>query len=271
MDPAHTPPRADPALAIRIEGLSKTFRPLRLGFRSLRWVRRLPPVEALRGVDLQVREGEIVGLLGANGSGKSTLLKILATLVLPDAGRVEVGGVDLARQPGEVRRRVGFASADERSFYWRLTGRENLAFFAAFHGLAPRDADGRIDRLREEIGLDALDRRYGEYSTGMRHRLAIARALLHEPRILLLDEPTRSLDPIAADVLRGILRRTLAGRKGCAILLATHDLQEAQGVCDRIALLHRGERAAFGIPSDLLRGGEGLLGLFRALAAGGDA
>jgi ABC-2 type transport system ATP-binding protein len=221
-------------------------------------------VEALRGVDLEVRAGEIVGLLGANGSGKSTLLKILATVVLPDAGRATVGGMDLTREPGEVRRRVGFASADERSFYWRLTGRENLAFFAAFQALATREAAARIARLGDELGLDALDRRYGEYSTGMRHRLAIARALLHEPRILLLDEPTRSLDPLAADALRGILRRTLAGERGCAILLATHDLQEAQGLCDRIAVLHRGERAAFGTPADLLRGGEGLLGLFRA-------
>jgi ABC-2 type transport system ATP-binding protein len=195
---------------------------------------------ALLDVDLAVRRGEILGLLGTNGAGKTTLLKILATLILPTAGRITIEGVDLIREPHRAIRLLSLVTADERSFYWRLTGRQNLEFFAAFHSLSRSAAHHRIEALREQLGLEALDRQFGVYSTGMRHRLAIARGLLREPQVLLLDEPTRSLDPVAAKGLHRLIRDTLVSQLGCTVVLATHNLQEAEELCDRAAFLHEG-------------------------------
>ncbi len=146
---------------------------------------------------------------------------------------------------------IGLASGDERSFYWRLTGRQNLEFFAAFQGLRPCAARDRIEELREQIGLEALDRRFGVYSTGMKHRLAIARALLCQPQILLLDEPTRSLDPLLAAAVRRLIRETLVARMRCTVVLATHNLAEAEELCDRIAVLHEGRLVACGTVGEL--------------------
>ena len=224
---------------IMIRGLTKVFYPIELRLRSLRPLRRHSPVLALRDLSLAVRRGETLGLLGTNGAGKTTLLKILATLILQDAG--------------QVRGTVGVVTGAERSFYWRLTGRQNLEFFAAFQGLGARATAARIEELRWRLGLDALDRRFGLYSTGMRQRLAIARALLPQPAVLLMDEPTRSLDPLATAALYRVIRSTQAG---CTIVLATHSLAEAEALCDRVAILHRGRLLAWGTVSELRRGGE---------------
>ncbi len=236
---------------IVVSRLTKVFHPLQLRLRSFRPVRRQPPVCALRELDLTVRRGEILGLLGTNGAGKTTLLKIIATLVLPTAGRVTVDGFDVAREADPVKAMIGLGSSDERSFYWRLTGRQNLEFFAAFQGLSHQAACDRIEQLREQLGLEALDRPFGLYSTGMRHRLAIARALLRQPQILLLDEPTRSLDPLAAGALHRLIRDTLVAQMGCTVLLATHNLQEAEELCDRIAVLHEGRLVGCGTLGEL--------------------
>ncbi len=209
---------------IVVSQLTKIFYPLQLRLRSFRPVRRHPPVCALRALDVSIHRGEILGLLGTNGAGKTTLLKILATLILPTSGRVTVEGYDVAGQADQVKGIIGFGTSEERSFYWRLTGRQNLEFFAAFQGLSADATRGRIQQLREQLGMEALDRTFGVYSTGMRHRLAIARALLRQPRILLLDEPTRSLDPLAAGELRRLIQDTLVGQMGCTVVLATHNL-----------------------------------------------
>lgn len=238
---------------IVVSQLTKIFYPLRLQLRSLRPVRRETPVYALREVDLTVRRGEILGLLGTNGAGKTTLLKILATLILPTVGRVTVDGRDVAREADSVKAMIGWATGDERSFYWRLTGRQNLEFFAAFQGLAPRAARERIAQLSEQLGLEALDRRFGVYSTGMRHRLAVARALLRQPEILLLDEPTRSLDPLAAGALRRLIRDTLVAEMACTVVLATHNLGEAEELCERVAVLHAGRLVGCGTIGELRR------------------
>lgn len=256
---------------IVVSRLTKIFRPLRLRLRSLRPVRREAPVCALRGVDLTVYRSEVVGLLGTNGAGKTTLLKILATLVLPTAGRVTVEGHDVAREADRVKAMVGLVSGDERSFYWRLTGRQNLEFFAAFQGLSSRAAHNRIEQLREQLGLETLDRRFAVCSTGARHRLAIARALLSQPPILLMDEPTRSLDPLAAGALRRLIRNTVVGQMGCTAVLATHNLEEAEDLCDRIAVLHQGQLVGCGTVGEL-RCGSGcqtatLAGIFAHLAS----
>jgi len=238
---------------IMIRGLTKVFYPIELRLRSLRPLRRHPPVLALRDLSLAVRRGETLGLLGTNGAGKTTLLKILATLILPNAGKATVHGWDVVQDAGQVRGTVGVVTGAERSFYWRLTGRQNLEFFAAFQGLGARATAARIEELRWRLGLDALDRRFGLYSTGMRQRLAIARALLPQPAVLLMDEPTRSLDPLATAALYRVIRST---RAGCTIVLATHSLAEAEALCDRVAILHRGRLLAWGTVSELRRGGE---------------
>ncbi len=194
---------------------------------------------ALDQVDLTVPWGGVVALLGPNGAGKSTLLRILGTTVLPDSGRVEVAGHDVVDQPVLARRSVGLVLGDERSWYWRLSGRDNLEFFAALHGLRRSPARARTDELLASVGLaEAADRRFDRYSSGMRARLSLARALLCEPPVLLFDEPTRTLDPLAAASFREEVR-TQAGA-GRAVLFATHDLHEAAALADQVVVLVKG-------------------------------
>jgi ABC-2 type transport system ATP-binding protein len=216
-----------------------------------------PPerVHALRGVGLHVKTGEIFGLLGPNGAGKTTLLKILSCLVLPDAGRAEIGGCDV-RQENKVKFRLGLVHSDERSFYWRLTGRENLRFFARLYDVPGKRINSRIDELLRKVDLtEAAPRRFSDYSSGMKQRLAIARALLHDPPILLMDEPTRSLDPAASLSLRALIRDELKGRDGKTVLLATHNLREAEALCDRIAILVAGTVRQVGTVAEVRRWG----------------
>lgn len=220
---------ATQASNIAVSGLFKSFR----------------RVDALRGIDLEVSLGETVVLLGPNGAGKSTLLRILGTTVLPDRGTAVVAGHDVNREPASVRRSVGLMLGDERSWYWRITGRKNLEFFAVLHGLARRAAALRTQELLEELGLtDAADRRFDGYSSGMRARLSLARALISEPPVLLLDEPTRNLDPAATADFHETLAE-LAHRRKTSILLATHDLHEAAEVADRTLALVAGKVAFF--------------------------
>lgn len=223
---------------IETRQLGKTFWPL------ARWPRvggrgSSNPVHALSDVTLEVASGQVFGLLGPNGAGKTTLLKVLATLVRPSRGRASVNGADVVKDDRQVRRDVGLTTGDERSFYWRLTGRENLEFFAGLRGLSPRAARNRSDAMLELLGLGNAAREFvARYSTGMRQRLAIARALLGNPPVLLLDEPTRSLDPEAADQTRIFLRAM--AQEGRTILISTHGLAEAAGLCDRVAILLSG-------------------------------
>ena len=184
---------------------------------------------------------EVAVLLGPNGSGKSTLLRILGTTVIADAGAIRVAGHDVLREPGAVRRSIGFLLADERSWYWRLTGRHNLEFFAALYGLSGKELKSRVTQLLGEVGLvDAADRPFGTYSSGMRLRLSLARALLPSPPVLLLDEPTRSLDPLATRHFTDLIR-DLSVQRQTAILMATHDLHEAAAIASRVFILLEGE------------------------------
>ena len=210
------------------------------GIRVRDVVKRFAAVLALDGVDLDVKPGEIVSALGPNGAGKSTLLRILGTTVLPDAGTATVCGIDVVSDPAGARRQVGLMIGDERSLYWRMSGRGNLAFFAALQGMRRREALTRADELLDLVGLsEAGDRPVLGYSSGMRARLSLARALLARPPLLLLDEPTRSLDPLAASDFRETAGR-LARHRNTGILLATHDLHEAVAVSDRIIILSAG-------------------------------
>jgi len=228
--------------AVLAEGLTKIYVKRRsLRELTLHPLRAPDRVTALQGISLEARAGEIYGLLGPNGAGKTTFLKILAGLVLPSGGRALVGGIDVARDDRAVKRRIGFVTSDERSFYWRLTGRENLDFFARLYGLrgeAARRVSADLLRVMDMEGI--ADRSFMSYSTGMKQRLAIARALLHDPPVLCLDEPTRSLDPIAAKHLRRFVAERLNRERGKTVLLATHNLQEAEELCGRVVVLDRG-------------------------------
>jgi len=230
------------SVAVLAENLTKVYVKRRsLREMALHPFRRAERVTALQDISLETRTGEIYGLLGPNGAGKTTFLKILAGLVLPSAGRAVVGGVDVARDDRAVKRSIGFVTSDERSFYWRLTGRENLDFFARLYGLLSAEARRVSADLLKVMDMESIaDRSFMSYSTGMKQRLAIARALLHDPPILCLDEPTRSLDPIAAKHLRRFVVDRLNRERGKTVLLATHNLQEAEEMCGRIVVLDRG-------------------------------
>ena len=217
--------------------------------------RRAERVHALRGVDFDVRRGEIFGLLGPNGAGKTTLLKILSCLIVPDRGRALIAGEDTRRE-SRVKPHIGLVHSDERSFYWRLSGRDNLKFFARLYDVPGKRIASRIDELLQKVDLtEAAPRRFSDYSSGMKQRLAIARALLHDPPILLMDEPTRSLDPAACLSLRRLIKDELAGRDGKTILLATHNLREAEVLCERIAILVQGTVRQVGTIAEVRRWG----------------
>jgi ABC-2 type transport system ATP-binding protein len=184
----------------------------------------------------------MVGLLGPNGAGKTTLLKILSTLIEVDQGQVRVLGHDATRNPQVVRGLIGLVTCDERSFYWRLTGRQNLDFFATLYGLPARKARTRIPLLFEKLGLtEAADRPYHGYSTGMRQKMAIARGLLSEPRLVLYDEPTRSLDPLSAQNVRAWIAQNRREFPEVTHIIATNQLHEAEALCDRVIIVNRGE------------------------------
>jgi ABC-2 type transport system ATP-binding protein len=210
------------------------------------------PSPAVADVSLEVHAGEFVGLLGPNGAGKTTLLKILATLIVPDRGTATVAGHDVVEAASSVRSVIASVLANERSLYWRLSAKENLELFAALLRLRPQDAASRVSDALEVVGLaDVGKKMVGQFSAGMMQRLLVARALLGHPRVLLLDEPTRSLDPTAAHAFRSFLRDELAGRRQCAVLVATHRTEEAFELCDRVVVMNRGRVAATGRASEL--------------------
>ena len=243
---------ANGALALSVDHLSKTY-PVPLA-RLKRLFRRnfKPPVEALRDVTFDVRRGEIFGLIGRNGAGKTTLTKIVATLVQPTSGAVTVMGLDSVRDEVKVRTMVGLASAEERSFYWRLTAEQNLLFFARLYGLSDRTARRRIAELLGRFELEEMARRrFGELSTGNKQRLAVARALLAEPPVLLLDEPTRSLDPLAASRMRALISSLTRARPPVTVLLTSHNLAEVEELCGRVAVISRGQIRALETPKNL--------------------
>jgi len=238
---------ATPEPTVVVEALDKRF-PLRRGLReSLRRPFEREAIQVLRGVSLGVHPGEFFGLLGPNGAGKTTLFKTLATLLLPDGGRVTVHGHDIVRDAARVREILAPVSTDERSLWWRASARENLALYATLHRLRGTAARARIDETLEVVGLADVGRRpVAGFSSGMKQRLLIARALVARPRVLLLDEPTRSLDPLSARDLRRFLSEELATRQRCTVLLATHNAEEALELCHRVGVLHRGRLLASG-------------------------
>jgi len=228
--------------AVTLESVSKYFR-----HHPALWnwlgAERKGTTRALAHVSLRAAPGDVMVLLGPNGSGKTTLLKLVSTMLLPDEGRVQVCGVDTARDLRQVRRSVSIAVASERSFFPRLTARENLDFFAALDDIARDGRAQRIQHVLETSGLSEVgDMLVMKFSSGMYQRLGIARALLKEPAVLLLDEPTRSLDPGSTWRLWQLLRR--AADAGASVLLATHNFEEAVTLGHHVIVLRQGEIAA---------------------------
>jgi ABC-2 type transport system ATP-binding protein len=241
-----------PAQAISVTALEKYFPPALTGWRALMQPIARPTEKALAGVSFTVDLGEAVALMGANGAGKSTLLRILATLIVPTRGHAALGGFDVEREPAEARRQFGYHTGGDEGFYGRLSARENLAFFAAMNNLSPAEARKRIASIAASMGIrDDLDRQVRTFSTGMTHRLGLARALLHSPAVLLLDEPTRSLDPLAAADLRRLLKDDLVRARGTTLLFASHTLSEVEEIADRVVLLDAGRVIAFDSPRGL--------------------
>jgi len=223
-------------------------------YRALLRFRRQEDLTAVDSVTLQIREGELFGLLGPNGAGKTTLVKMLCTLILPSEGSARVCGKDVVTETAAVKPLIGLVDCQERSFFWRLSGRQNLRFFAALYGLRGAEADERITELLALVGLsDHADRRFMGYSTGMRQKLAVVRGLLAEPRVIFMDEPTRSLDPMVARDLRIFIRETLVERLGRAVVLVTHRLEEAEELCDRVAIMNHGRIIACGPVAEIKR------------------
>lgn len=207
---------------------------------------------AVDGVDLQIKRGEIFGLLGPNGAGKSTTIRMLCTLLEPTSGSARVNGFDVVKQANEVRRSLGTVLAGERSIYWKLSGRENLEYFAALYHIPSAVAKQRVEDLLERMEIkNRANELVEKYSTGMRQRIAIAKALLARPPILLLDEPTLGLDPQAARNLRELIAQLK--QEGHTILLTTHYMEEADQLSDRIGIIDTGKVIALDTPAGLKR------------------
>jgi len=207
---------------------------------------------AVDGIDLRVETGEIFGLLGPNGAGKTTTMKMLATLLIPTSGSIRVLGIDPLERPRDVRARLGAMLSGERSLYWKLTARENLEYFAALYHVSPNQTRARIERALAAVNLsDRADDYVERYSTGMRQRLALARALLPDPPLVILDEPTVGLDPQASRDLRDRVRELRA--QGRTVLLTTHYMEEADQLCDRVAIIDHGRIVALDTPAALKR------------------
>jgi len=228
---------------------------LRRTFRTTTGVLRRRPLEvdAVRGISFAVRRGEMFGLLGPNGAGKTTTIKMLITLLLPSGGQARVLGYDVVANPREVRRRVGYVFGGDRGLYERLSGMDNLRYFAELYGIPGRDQRRRIGEVLDLVGLRGRERERVEgYSRGMRQRLHIARGILHDPEVVFLDEPTIGVDPVGARELRALMANLIA--TGKTVLLTTHYMFEADELCDRIAVIAKGEIVGQGTPADLKAG-----------------
>jgi ABC-2 type transport system ATP-binding protein len=237
---------------IEVKGLTKHFFPqLVLGNVLQTLSRKKEPVVALNNISFEVGEGEIFGLIGPNGAGKTTLLKILASLILPSMGTVRVAGHDVMTGSVAVRQNIGIVSSEERSFYWRISGRKNLEFFGAFYNLSAKQVQKRIADLADALEVEEMDRVVGQYSSGMKQKLAVARSLLHDPPLLLMDEATKSLDPGNAKKIRHFVSQYLCAQGKKTVVWATHNLPEAETICSRIALITKGAFIAVGTMPEL--------------------
>ena len=245
------------SLALRASGVVKRFE-VQNGKQRGKGLRRLWPFrkretfEALSNVSVEVRAGEIFGIIGMNGSGKSTFIRVISTLLFPDEGTVEVFGVDVVKNPDEVRRMINRVSVDA-AFFRSLSAKENLRYSARLHGLSPRVARKRYKEILTRIGFDhkRVSDQVKSLSRGMKQKVAVSRALMSTPRLLLLDEPTTGLDPRSKRDVQQFLHK-MRDEEGTTIVITTHDMEEAERICDRIAVIHDGRIVAEGTAAELV-------------------
>jgi ABC-2 type transport system ATP-binding protein len=247
MNFARNEPMTAPLTAVQIRDLSKTYQ---VRERRGLFGATSRTIEALKDINLDIPSGESFGLLGPNGAGKTTLIKCLTTLLLPTSGVILVNGYDVVREDAQVRASVGCMLMGERGLYWKLTGRENLLYFAALYFVPPAQRHARIDRLIQRLDLrDFVDRPVESLSSGQRMKLAFAKALVNDAPILVLDEPTNTLDVHSARELRATVREL--NREGRTIVYTTHTMLEAEELCERVAIVDRGQIIAHGTPDEL--------------------
>jgi len=231
--------------AIEVKNLQRVYR-ARIGVIK----RSIKEVMAVEDISFEIKSGELFGLLGPNGAGKTTTVKMLATLLIPTQGTATILGHDVVKDAKEVRKHIGFIFGGERGLYWRLSGIDNLRYFASLYGVEPDISKKRIPYLLEMVGLkDRGNERVEGYSRGMKQRLHVARTLLHDPEILFLDEPTIGLDPVGARDFRLVIRNLQSEQK--TILLTTHYMFEADSLCQRVAVIDKGIIVALDSPSEL--------------------
>lgn len=238
--------------AIETHRLSKTFYHQRGLLDFFRPSKKVEETIAVDKVNLTMEKGEVLGLLGPNGAGKTTLIKMLCTAIIPSSGTAKIYGYDVVKEDYRVKRLISLVSSDERSFFWRLTGKENMRFFASLHKLLNKEAEKRIDHVLDLFDLkDVADIRFNEYSTGMKQKLSIARGLLSKPKIMFLDEPTKGLDPVSALTLQNLIKERVVSHFGNSVLFTTHILSEAEKLADRIVILNRGQMIVSGSTEEI--------------------
>lgn len=224
------------AIAIKTENLNKEF------------VRNK---KVICDINLSIKEGELFCLVGANGAGKTTLIKLLCNLILPTSGSIFVDGYDMVRDSEKGKGSIGLVTGDERSFYWRLTGRQNMEFFAALYNLPAPSAKQKIEELFDILQISEPDKRFQEYPSGIKQKLSIARALLGDPTVLFIDELTKNLDHSSAKELRRFIKEVLVGKQRKTVFFTTHQLFEVEELADRIAFMLKGRITAMGSFRDL--------------------
>lgn len=239
--------------AIETFELTKEFIPAKNLYRLiLHPFQNEKPALAINDITIQIRKGEIFGLVGPNGGGKTTLIKILSCLILPTKGRAKVAGYDILKEEEKVKASIGLAGGDERSFYWRLTLSQNLEFFAALYNISSSQAERKAEELCYLLEISShLDKRFQECSTGTKQRLAIARSLLNNPQVLFMDEPFKNLDHGTSINLRNFIKGNLTRQQGNTVVFTTHNLSEVENFADRMAIMHRGEIKACGTLEEL--------------------
>ncbi|MCX7927428.1 MAG: ABC transporter ATP-binding protein [Candidatus Omnitrophica bacterium] len=236
---------------LKVKGITKIFFPLVLN--NLPFFRHpsRQPLVALSDVSFSLEFGQVLALLGPNGAGKTTLLKIVANILLPDKGEIIFDGLNSTKNGYKLKRLIGLVTNSERTFYWRLTGRQNLEFFASLYGLSKKQTSQQIEKLSNLFEIDFLDKRFDNYSTGMQQKIGLVRAFMHEPRLLLLDEPSKSLDYRCCLKLREFLKHEILGRQKATVIFTTHRWEEAEELATLYLIIKQGRVCGFGTQEEL--------------------
>jgi sodium transport system ATP-binding protein len=209
-------------------------------------------IEAVKDISFQIKNGDVVGLLGENGAGKTTLLRMISTIMQPSEGQIYMDGINIHKDPMKIKGKIGVLFGSETGLYDRLSARENLAYFAKLHGLSKHETQTRIDYLSVRFGMkEYLDRRVGAFSKGMRQKVTIARTLIHDPDIILLDEPTTGLDITSANMFRELIHQLR--KEGKTIIFSSHIMEEVKQLCQSIVMIHKGHMIYNGTTEDLYK------------------